>query len=96
MLKRTLWIALAFAAGALAAATWLGPLGESGLGVAPALAGDAMSVDDGQVFVTTDGPNTYLWVRTGDRLRLLGQCARTGEAAVQATFVWMPGVERES
>ena len=87
---------LAFAAGLLAGRGFLGDSGSSLLGATPALAGDAILVKDGQVFVTTDGPNAYLWSRSGDRLSLLGHCARTEEGTAAATFVWMPGVERES
>jgi len=96
MTRRALWIVLAFAAGALAGRISLGPGGGSLLGASPALAGDALSVQEGQVFVTADGSSVYLWKRTGDRVSLLGHCARTEEGRAAATFVWLPGVERES
>jgi hypothetical protein len=70
----------------------------SALGVSPARAGGfGLPLPDGVAFVTSDGPNAYLWQREGDRLVLLGQAARTtnGEAE-QATFVWMPGVEQRT
>jgi hypothetical protein len=72
------------------AGSWIGP--------APARAGDvAVSVGDGATFVTSDGPNAYLWERMGDRLVLLGHGSRTLEGtAEQATFVWMPGVEQRT
>ena len=87
---------LAFAAGILAGRIGTGPGEATLLAPAAALAGDTLSVSDGQVFVTSDGPNTFLWRRNGDRLTLLGECARTSEGKAAATFVWMPGVERES
>jgi hypothetical protein len=96
MSRRALWIVLAFAAGILAARIGTGPGEASLLAPSAALAGDAMAVSDGQVFVTSNGASAYLWRRTGDRLTLLGECARTAEGKAAATFVWMPGVERES
>jgi len=63
----------------------------------PALAGSIASVKDGETFVSTDGGNAYLWRRNGDRIELVGQCVRTvGGPEAQATFVWLPGVERRS
>jgi hypothetical protein len=54
-----------------------------------------LAVADGMDFVSTDGPNAYLWQRAGDRLVLIGQCSRTPTTqGAQATFVWLPGVER--
>jgi hypothetical protein len=96
MSRRALWIVLAFAAGILAGRIPTGPGEGTMLAPAAALAGDATAVADGQVFVTSSGGSAYLWRRTGDRLTLLGECARTSEGKAAATFVWMPGVERES
>ena len=87
MSRRTLWIVLAFAVGALAGRAFLGSETTAWLGAAPAMAGDAAAVEDGQTFVTADGPSTYLWRRSGDRLELLGECTRTPEGKAQATFV---------
>ncbi|MCP5111222.1 MAG: hypothetical protein GY953_10340 [bacterium] len=76
------------------------PLGGGTLpmpGPATAAAGEVLSVGDGESFVTSDGPNAYLWRRVGDRLELLGQAARSdGGASGQAAYVWLPGVERGS
>lgn len=96
MSRRVLWIVLALAVGVLGGRGLLGFGGGTPLAPTPALAGNALSVEDGQVFVTADGASVYLWRRAGDRITLLGQCARTEEGTAAATFVWMPGVERES
>ena len=98
MSRRSLFFLIVFAAG-LAAGRWLSEAGPQGswLGPPAAHAGtEGMPLGDGAVFVTSDGPNAFLWRRAGDRLQLLGQCSRTAEGTAQATFVWMPGVERES
>lgn len=97
MSRRVLWIVLALAVGVLAGRGLLPGLeGGTPLAPTPALAGNALTVEDGQVFVTADGASVYLWRRSGDRVTLLGQCSRTEEGTAAATFVWMPGVERES
>ena len=96
MSRRTLWIVLTFVAGALAGRYFTGAEGESFLGATPAVAGQVLPIADGQTFVTSHEGSAYLWRRTGDRLSLLGECARTAEGTAAATFVWLPGVERES
>lgn len=54
-------------------------------------------VADGEVFVSTEEGNAYLWKRIGDRIELIGQCSRVeGGNSGQASFVWMPGVERRN
>lgn len=96
MTRRIVWIVLAFAVGLVAGHGLPGSGEGSLLGAAPALAGEALSVRDGQVFVTSDGASVYLWKRSGDRVSLIGECIRTEEGSGAATFVWLPGVERES
>jgi len=94
-MKRILWISTGLVAGVLVG-QWAGS--DRGA-VAPAIAeasNGAMQVTDGATFVSTDGGDAYLWRRTGDTIQLVGQCRRTGDELEQATFVWMPGVERGS
>lgn len=75
-----------------------GSRGTPSFGPTPALAGDVVSVKDGETFVSTDGGAAYLWRRRGERIELVGQCVRTvaDGSSEQATFVWLPGVERRS
>ena len=67
------------------------------IGPTPALAGDLGQVAKGETFVSTEGGSAYLWRRNGDRIELVGHCQRLAEDREgQATFVWLPGVERRS
>ncbi len=46
-------------------------------------------------FVSTSGGNAYLWKRNGDRIDLVGQCAVEDEdVRGQASYLWLPGIER--
>jgi hypothetical protein len=97
-------VALGIAAGGLlvVAGWWAGARSApnavpAALGVTPAWAGEIESVKAGEMLISTDGGNAYLWRRNGERIELVGQCVRTmGGPEDQATFVWLPGVERRS
>ncbi len=47
-------------------------------------------------FISTSGGNAYIWRRTNDNeIELVGQCAVLEEdVSGQASYVWLPGVER--
>ncbi|GJM44382.1 MAG: hypothetical protein DHS20C21_12240 [Gemmatimonadota bacterium] len=86
-----------FGAGVLVSGRIHAPDSASLLGASPAFAGDVEEIAEGATFVSTDGGAAYLWRRNGDRIELIGQCQRTeGDSEGQATFVWLPGVERRS
>jgi hypothetical protein len=49
----------------------------------------------GNQFVSTSGGNAYLWRWNGERVELVGQCARIEQkGSPQAAYVWLPGVEQ--
>ena len=51
--------------------------------------------EDGGEFISTSGGNAYLWRRVGDQIELVGQCAQIEEdISGQASYLWLPGVER--
>lgn len=87
-------------AGLICAGWWVGSrssLPAPLFAPAPAAAGEILEVEDGATFISTDGGSAYLWRRHGNRIELVGQCVRTTDASeAQATFVWLPGVERRS
>lgn len=50
---------------------------------------------DGGEFVSTSGGNAYLWRRVGNEIDLIGVCAQIEEdISGQASYLWLPGVER--
>jgi len=51
-------------------------------------------VSEGEVFISADGGNAYLWQRWEDRIVLVGVCSSVKGAQGQASYVWQPGVER--
>ena len=64
-------------------------------GPATANAQSIAPLGDGQTFVSATGGTAYVWQLAGDRLVLLGECARTeSEESAQAYYVWRPGIER--
>lgn len=56
----------------------------------------ARGISDGEIFISTDGGNAYMWQRWEDRLVLLGVCSTTKGPQGQASYVWNPGVEKRS
>jgi hypothetical protein len=96
-MKRNLWVLAVLAIGVFAGHFLSSGTDGGVLAPTPAqAANDGLFVADGQTLVSTEEGNAYLWRRVGDRIELVGQCARTTDSLEQATFVWMPGVERGS
>jgi hypothetical protein len=93
MNRRSLLILLGLAAAFLAGRA-LAPSTEGLLGAAPAFAEGTLSVAAGDTFVSTDEGTAYLWRYDGNRVELLGATKVVEGAEEQATFIWMPGVER--
>ena len=61
---------------------------------AAAQAEEIIQVSDGEMFISTEGSNAYMWQRWEDRLVLLGVCSTVKGPEGQASYVWYPGVER--
>jgi hypothetical protein len=94
MNRRNLFVLIGLAAAFLAGRA-LAPSGESLLGTSPAFAGDGtLHVREGDTFVSADGGTAYLWRYDGRRVELLGATKSVEGSEEQATFIWMPGVER--
>jgi|GEM_PF-4606576 hypothetical protein len=53
-------------------------------------------VSDGEIFISTDGGNAYMWQRWEDRIVLLGLCSSIKGPTGQASYIWNPGVEKRS
>ena len=100
MSYRQVFVLVAFAAGLLAG-NLLSGSGDSPAGTlvapTPALGQSGSIMPLGKdMFVSTDGPNAYMWQWDGSRVVLLGECARVEADSRQATYTWLPGVERGS
>lgn len=93
MNRRTLWILLGLAVAFLAGRAFT-PSGEPLLGASPAFADGILHVQEGALFVSTDGGSAYLWVFRNRRVELVGATTIVEGAEAQATFVWSPSVER--
>jgi hypothetical protein len=66
--------------------------------IPPASAAEILGgVSEGEVFISTDGGSAYLWRRVADRIELIGVSSRIEKGPEgQASYVWLPGVERRS
>jgi hypothetical protein len=53
-------------------------------------------VSAGEVFISAEGGNAYLWQRWEDRIVLVGVCSSVKGTEGQASYIWYPGVERRS